>query len=118
MEIPLSPKLLAVINRKKESITYIRDSPVDNLVRMYFDGKDYPFRSVTQKLIYSELIHQKSRDHFSATKWTLERLRSWFPEWDKVWGSLHNQFFTEATKSTVWDTFEFLHDLQLQQMVQ
>ena len=100
---PLSPKLLAVINRKRGSITYIRDSPVDNLVRMYFDGKDYPFTSVTQKLIYSELIHQKSRDHFSATKWTLERLRLWFPVWDKVWDSLHNQFFTEATKSTVWD---------------
>ena len=42
---PLAPKLLAVLSRKKESIKCIRESQVDNLVRMYFDGKDYPFRS-------------------------------------------------------------------------
>ena len=57
----------------------------------------------TQKLIYSELIYLKSCDHFSETKWVLERLQSGPPEWDRVWDSLHQQFFTEAVKSTVWD---------------
>ena len=100
---PLAPKLLAVIKRKKESITYIRDSTDDNLIKIHFDGKDYEFISVTQKLIYSELIYLQSRDHFSETKWCLERFHSWFPAWDKVWESVHNQFFTEEVKSTVWD---------------
>ena len=100
---PLAPKLLAVIKRKKDSITYIRESPEENLIKISVDGNDYQFKSITQKLIYSELIYLKSHDHFSATKWCLERFQTWFPVWDKVWDSVHNQFFTEEVKSTVWD---------------
>ena len=100
---PLAPRLLAVIRRKISSITHIRDSsPLSSSVRTWSDGTDHPLLAVTQKLIYSELILLKSRDHFSATKWNLDRLCSHI-DWDCVWDSLHQQFFTEEIKSTVWD---------------
>ena len=57
---------------------------------------------VTQKIIYSELLHEQSTDHPYKTKWALER-GLYLIDWDQVWDSIHVQFCTEEVKSTIWE---------------
>ena len=105
-EATLQGKALAALRRKKASIEFIRDN-VDTHLVVGYDGKEYTFASMTQKDIYSELIQYQSRDHPYAVKWITdlpERLEAM--DWDKTWASVHNQFFTEETKSSIWS---FIH---------
>ena len=94
------PKLKAVIRKKIESITYIRPNIPDHSV-YGFSSTTVTFKHITQKFIYSQLIHQKSRDHNYQVKW-FERSDVAI-NWDKVWESCHQQFFTEEVKSTIWE---------------
>ena len=57
---------------KISSITHISDSsPLSSSLRTWSGGTDHLLLAVTQKLIYSEMILLKSRDHFFETKWNL-----------------------------------------------
>ena len=95
------PRLLAAIRKKRESIEHIRDSVESHLVVGHYQQEEYSFESITQKEIYSELVHEQSRDHAYIGKWSLDRFG--LIEWDEVWSSIHNQFFTEVTKSAMWE---------------
>ena len=95
------PKLLAALRKKKESIEYIRESVESHLIVGY-DLKEYKFESMTQKEIYSELVHQQSRDHSYVGKWGGTD-RFGVIEWDKIWPSVHKQFFTEKMKTSIWE---------------
>ena len=65
--------------------------------------KAVPFRNTTQKIIYGELIKQKSTTHKYQIKW-ISTHRQFFPlEWTNIWASLHEQFFTEEVKTTIWE---------------
>ena len=97
------PRLKAVIRRKKESIQHIRDNVPSNLI-IGANGVEHTFDSITQKTIYSELIQEQSRDHIYQTKWILERKEIGGVDWEQIWGSIHDQFFTEEVKSTIWQT--------------
>ncbi len=97
----LQPRLAAVIGRKIESIVYIRQSVAAHEV-MGRDHKPVDFKNITQKFIYSELVQWGSTDHIYQTKW-FEREDFPLVDWSDVWGSVHQQFFTEAAKSTVWE---------------
>ncbi len=97
----LPPKLNAVIKKKIESIKYIRPNVADNEIRGY-DSTSVLFQHVTQKYIYTELIHQKSTDHIYQYKW-LENEDIPAIDWDKVWEFVHQQYFTEEMKSTIWE---------------
>ena len=94
------PRLLAAVRRKIASINHIRDSAPSHMIIGLNDGKEHGFRFVTQKLIYSELLHAQSRDHAYVGKWS-EIVG--LVMWDPIWDSLHQQFFTESTKSTIWE---------------
>ena len=94
-------KLKAVVKRKIESIVYTRSNVKEHEI-MGHDHKSVEFKYVTQKFIYSELIHQKSTDHSYHTKWfELDDIP--IMDWTKVWDSVHQQFFTEEVKSTIWE---------------
>ena len=94
------PKLVAAIRKKRESIEYIRDSAEAHVVVGY-NGEKYNFDSITQKQIYTELIQEQHKDHAYVWKWRPDRFG--LIDWDKIWTSLHNQFFTEETKSAIWE---------------
>ncbi len=94
------PKLKAVIRKKIESIAYIRPNISDHSVNG-ISSITVTFKHITQKFIYSQLIQQKSRDHNYQLKW-IERSDVAI-NWDKVWESCHQQFFTEEVKSTIWE---------------
>ena len=99
-------RALAALRRKKASIDFIRDN-VDTHLVVGYDGKEYSFESMTQKDIYSELIQFQSRDHPYSGKWIMDiSERLGHIDWDKIWSSVHNQFFTEETKSSIWS---FIH---------
>ena len=95
------PRLTAVIRKKIESIAYIRPSASHNEV-VAMDFSKMKFTKITQKFIYSQLIQQQSRDHIYQTKWATDHGELSIIEWPKVWDSVHQQFFTEAVKSTIW----------------
>ena len=95
------PKLKAVIAKKKLTIHNIRDSVETN--RVVGSNEQKEFRYITQKFIYEELLYKQSRDHPYQTKWFLERNEMGAPNWDRIWENIQNPFFTEETKSTVWD---------------
>ena len=96
-----SAKLKAVICRMRESIENIRESvEEDQIIGATREKQD--FKTINQKFIYSELIHQQSTDHIYQTKWILEQKVGRL-EWDKIWDNIHQQFFTEEVKSTIWD---------------
>ena len=95
------PRLVPAIRKKRESIEHIRDSVESHLVVGFYRQEEYSFKSITQKEIYSELLHEQSRDHAYIGKWSLDRFG--LIEWDEVWASIHNQFFTEVTKSAMWE---------------
>ena len=103
-EITLTqPKILAALRRKRDSIHNIRDSAPFHLILSRMDGKEYPFKSISQKLIYSELVYAQSKDHGYETRWVLEREPLGLIDWGEVWSNVHDNFHTEEIKSTVWD---------------
>ena len=93
---------LAAIRRKKQSIHYIRPNVTSNLIIGLYDRKEHEFKNMTQKIIYSELIHEQSTDHPHQAQWGTERTSLGVIEWDKIWNSVHQQFYTEELKSTIW----------------
>ena len=97
------PRLKAVVRKKKESIHHIRPNVQSNLIKGLNDRKEIKFKKLTQKIIYSELIHEQSTNHFYHDKWTWDRDNLSMINWDRVWNSVHEQFFTEAAKSTIWE---------------
>ena len=97
----IQPKLRTVIKKKIESIAYIRPSATANEI-IGFDFKNVQFKDVTQKYIYSQLIQEKSLDHIYQSKWVIDHPYLAPIEWTKVWDSLHQYFFTEDVKSTIW----------------
>ena len=98
-----SPRLQAAVRKKLDSIHNIRDSVDRHHTLSLVDGKEYPFESVTQKIIYSELIYAQSRDHGYETKWVSERPTLGLIDWGEVWATVQNNFHTEDIKSTVWE---------------
>ena len=96
------PRLKAAVKRKLESISHTRDNIPEHEIIGY-DFKVQPFKTLTQKFIYTQLIHEKSVDHNYQTKWLLDINDLSSISWNKVWKSLHDQFFTEKTKSTIWE---------------
>ena len=66
-------------------------------------NEEMEFKYITQNFIYRELIHHQNRDHIYQTKWLRERKEISAVNWDKTWRSLHQQFFTDETKSTIWE---------------
>ncbi len=97
--LPL-PKLQAVVQKKIESITYIRPNVPAHGVSGNA-SKFADFKYVTQNFIYSELILSKSTDHVYQIKWF--EISEEPIVWDQVWESIHQQFFTEEVKSTLWE---------------
>ena len=87
-------KIKAVVHKKIQSIKYIRDNVESNLI-IGILRKEEKFETVTQKIIYNELLLEQSRDHTYQTKWVLEIEELGVVEWDRVWNSIHNSFFTE-----------------------
>ena len=60
-----------------------------------------PFKMVTTKLLYAQILKQGYKDHHSSAKWVL-RLR--LPiVWDRVWAAVHNRLATEDVKSILWE---------------
>ena len=96
------PKLTAVLLRRKESIHYIRNSVPQNQI-IDSGNTAVNFKDVSQKLIYSALILKKSTDHGYQVKWYEEEDYLIGTMWPQIWENIHNQFFTEEVKSTVWD---------------
>ena len=68
-----NPRLKAVVRKKRESIHHIRPNVQCNLIKGLYDRKEIKFQQLTQKIIYSELIHEQSTNHHYHGKWTLER---------------------------------------------
>ena len=96
-------KLLAAIRRKKNSIHHVRQNVDQHLIIGLNDGKEYKFVGITQQLIYSELLHSQSRDHPYQTKWIFERPELNMVDWDKIWISMYDSFFSEKLNSTIWE---------------
>ena len=100
-ETALSQPLRAAVRRKKESIEFIREATESHMIIGY-DHIEYKFEEMTQKEIYSELLHEQSRDHAYVGKWGAAATFGLI-EWGKVWQSLHKQFYTENMKSSIWE---------------
>ena len=99
-------KLLAAIRRKKDLIHNIRETEEGedcHWIISWNNCKKTKFNHITQKIIYSELIHEQSSDHVYKTKWYLENPDLGVIDWNKVWDSVHQSFFTEKVKSTIWE---------------
>ena len=103
----LGPRLKAAVRMKLQSIHNIMGSEVEHII--YARGKEYTFlpsqNTATQYVIYDELILKQSRDHRYQTKWIdvdEGRLHELI-DWEKVWISVHNSFYSEEIKSTIWD---------------
>ena len=106
-----NPRLQAAIRRKIRSIDQesILQSTDSNIIYLTKGGIEYTFepgnKSASQQIIYSELIQLQSTDHGYETKW-VEKNEGGLPgciNWDKVWDSVHKQFYTEQMKSTIWE---------------
>ena len=96
------PRLKAATKRKLDSISHTRYSTPEHEIVGY-DLKVQTFKTLTQKFIYTQLILEKSVDHNYQTKWLIDINDLPSISWSKVWNSLHNQFFTEKAKSTIWE---------------
>ena len=94
--------LRAAAKRKLDSIVCIRQN-VDFHEIMGRDNKPVPFKQITQRFIYSELVYAKSVDHSFEGKWAIEHTDLPLISWKEVWETVHNNFFTEKTKSTIWE---------------
>ena len=91
----------ALIQQKLRNINNIWEADSNQII---LSPNDEPinFRDVTQKLVYSELVHKQSRDHVYQLKWITDA-EMCHVNWEKVWESIHNQFFTNKIKSTIWE---------------
>ena len=102
-----SQRLKAAIRRKIESIDYILPSEAENAIISRKGGKRYTFtpthKEASQAIIYSELIIFQSRQHSFQLKWNDEGGLPGPINWNKVWESVHKQFYTEKVKSTIWE---------------
>ena len=96
------PKLKAAVRRKLESITYIRPDVDDHLI-IGHDHKEYKFSLITQKFLYSELVHLDYKDHSYQTKWALENDDIDLIQWEKIWESVYDNFHSDAVRSTIWE---------------
>ena len=96
------PRLLAVLRRKKDSIHHIRESVESHLIYSLCDGQEHTFKAITQKIIYREIICEKSRDHAYVGRWRPDTFLGVIL-WNEIWQSIHKSFFSEAVKSTIWD---------------
>ena len=104
------PNLKAAVRKKIESIDNIKETTTQNLIYSLKGAKEYTFaptyKQVTQKIIYEELILNQSGEHTYKTKWIDGIEEGRLPDlldWDKVWESVHKQFYTEKVKSTIWE---------------
>ena len=102
-----SPRLKAAIRRKIQTIDNISASEEFNTIIGIKGGKRYTFeptyKAASQAVIYHELILSQSGNHPYKLKWVEDGGFSWFTDWDKVWDSIHKQFFTEQVKTTIWE---------------
>ena len=102
-------KLRSVIRKKLQSINHIREKEEAHLIYTLKGGEKYTFgpskKTATQYIIYGELILAQSRDHLYQTKWVLpdEGGLCESIDWDKVWVSIHDSFYTEELKSSIWE---------------
>ena len=96
------PKLKAAVRRKIELITYIRPDVDDHWI-IGHDHKENKFSSITQKFLYSELVHLDYKDHSYQTKWVLENDDIGLIHWDKVWESVYDNFYSDEVRSTIWE---------------
>ena len=94
--------LRAAAKRKLDSIVCIRQN-VDFHEIMGRDNEPVPFKQITQRFIYSELVYAKSVDHSFEGKWAIEHTDLPLISWKEVWETVHKNFFTEKTKSTIWE---------------
>ena len=103
------PRLKAAVRKKIESIDNIRETTTQNVIFSLKGGKEYTFaptyKEATQKVIYGELILYQSTVHTYQTRWIdpEEGRITDLLDWEKVWESVHKQFYTEKVKSTIWD---------------
>ena len=100
-------KLKAVLRKKIQAIDNVRESEDTNVIYATKGGKKYTFepsyKSASQAIIYGELIQLQSGDHVYQIKWIEEGKLPGCIDWDKIWESIHQQFYTESVKSTIWD---------------
>ena len=66
-----------------------------------------PLRSVTEGVLYTELLYPQYRLHHSTTKW--QELFG-FLDWPKIWVSVHNPIANETTKSIIWEQIHLNFD--------
>ena len=103
------PRLKAAVGKKIESIDNIRETTTQNVIFSFKGGKEYTFaptyKEATQKVIYGELILYQSTEHTYQTRWidAEEGRLTDLLDWEKVWESVHKQFYTEKVKSTIWE---------------
>ena len=108
-EHSVPPRLAAAVRKKIQSIHNICESEEEHSIYVTKGGKRYTFcpseDTVTQYIIYEELVHAQSGAHVYQTKWVDadEGRLSELIDWDKVWASVHVSFYTEELKSTVWE---------------
>ena len=91
-------RLRAAVRRKLDSIRHVRGSVLaDEIVG--HDHKSVEFKLVTQKFIYSQLVHQKSVDHGYQARWHGGREDLDLVLWDSVWDSLQSPVLSGASGS-------------------
>ena len=95
-------KLKAAIRRKLETIHHIRPEVHDDLI-IGSDFKEHKFSHIDHKVLYTELVRIQRRDHTYQTKWNLENEELPSLDWDKIWESVYNNFFSDALRSTIWE---------------
>ena len=98
-----NPRWQAAVRKKIDSIEHIRENVDAHLVIGLYGQKEFPFHSISQKDIYSELVHSQSKVHPFEGKWADKNRLGITMDWDQIWASVHNQFLTEKTKSSIWE---------------
>ena len=100
-------RLKAAIRKKIDSIDCIHESEESNVIISRKGHQRYTFKptykAATQAIIYGELIVYQSGDHPFQLKWHEEGGLPGATSWDKVWESVHKQFYTEQMKSCIWE---------------
>ena len=86
-----SPKWRAAVRKKIDSIEHTRDNVQEHMVIGLGGQKELPFRTITQKDIYAELIHSQSKVHPYEGKWFNSDSLGLI-DWVQIWASVHNQF--------------------------
>ena len=98
-----NPKWRAAVRKKIDSIEHIRENVEAHLVIGLYGQQEYPFHSIRQRDIYSELVLSQSKVHPYEGKWANKNRLGTTMDWDRIWASIHNQFLTEKTKSAIWE---------------